>query len=50
MITIDELADYVRQEVPKITSQKWGYEIIPMRNIMGDPFPIGCRQGARCRP
>jgi hypothetical protein len=50
VITIDELADYVRQEVPKITSKKWGYEIIPMRNIMGDPFPIGCRQGVQCRP
>jgi uncharacterized caspase-like protein len=45
VITIDELADYAREEVPKITMKKWGFEQIPMRNMHGDPFPIGCKEG-----
>ena len=45
VITIDELADYARKEVPTITMKKWGFEQIPMRNMHGDPFPIGCKEG-----
>ena len=48
-IEINELADYVREEVPKITQQKWGYEQIPMRYIQGDTFAIGCREGKVCK-
>ncbi len=48
-VEINELADYVREEVPKITQQKWGYEQIPMRYIHGDPFAIGCREGKACK-
>ncbi len=43
--TIDELSDFISEEVPKITFRQWGYEQIPMRNLQGDPFPIGCRMG-----
>ena len=45
VIAIDELADYAREKVPKITMEKWGVEQIPMRNMHGDPFPIGCKEG-----
>lgn len=45
VITIDELADYAREKVPIITMKKWGFEQIPMRNMHGDPFPIGCKEG-----
>lgn len=44
-ITLDELSDFVRDEVPEITLRKWGYEQIPMRVIQGDTFPIGCKEG-----
>ena len=44
-ISLDELANYVRAEVPKITQQKWGFEQIPMRLIQGDSFPIACKAG-----
>ena len=45
VITIDELADYARKEVPKITLKKWRFRQIPMRNMHGDPFPIACKEG-----
>jgi uncharacterized caspase-like protein len=45
VIAIDELADFAREEVPRITKEKWGFEQIPMRNMRGDPFPIGCKEG-----
>ena len=48
-VEISELADYVREEVPKITQQKFGYEQIPMRYLHGDPFAIGCRAGRACK-
>jgi len=44
-ISLDDLANYVRAEVPKITQQKWGFEQIPMRLIQGDSFPIACKAG-----
>ncbi|PTQ78557.1 WD40 repeat protein [Nitrosomonas oligotropha] len=52
-ISLDELADYVREQVPKITQQKWGFEQIPMRLIQGDSFPITCKAGYEkpgCKP
>ncbi|MCP4105361.1 MAG: hypothetical protein GY749_07480 [Desulfobacteraceae bacterium] len=46
IITVDELAKYVREQVPKITYKKWQYEQIPMSDLQGSPyFPIGCREG-----
>lgn len=44
-ISLDDLANYVRDEVPRITQQKWGFEQIPMRLIHGDSFPIACKAG-----
>jgi len=52
-ISLDDLANYVRAEVPKITQQKWGFEQIPMRLIQGDSFPIACKAGfdkPGCKP
>ncbi|MBS0587449.1 MAG: caspase family protein [Proteobacteria bacterium] len=52
-ISLDELADYVREQVPRITQQKWGFEQIPMRLIQGDSFPIACKAGydkPGCKP
>jgi WD40 repeat protein len=40
-ITIDELAAYVAEEVPRLTQRQWGYEQFPMRHIGGRSFPIG---------
>jgi WD40 repeat protein len=42
VIRIDELGEFVRWEVPKITKEKWGFEQIPMRRLTGDSFEIGC--------
>jgi hypothetical protein len=39
-ITVDELSAYVAREVPKISLQKWGYEMFPMRQFGGLSFPI----------
>ncbi len=50
---INELADFVREEVPRITFDNYGFEMIPMRSIIGDPFAIGCREGydgRGCKP
>ncbi|WP_350112502.1 caspase family protein [Nitrosomonas sp.] len=52
-ISLDDLANYVRAEVPRITQQKWGFEQIPMRLIQGDSFPIACKAGYEkpgCKP
>jgi hypothetical protein len=42
-IEIDELFDYVRQTVPKLTFQQWQIKQIPMRDAIGDNFTIGFR-------
>jgi len=39
-ISVNELAEYVSDEVPKITFKKWGYEQFPMQNLYGRSFPI----------
>jgi hypothetical protein len=41
LITIDELSDYVQQEVPRLTLDKFHKEIFPMRSVEGHSFPIG---------
>jgi uncharacterized caspase-like protein len=38
-ISINELAEYVSEEVPRITYKKWGYEQFPMQNLQGRSFP-----------
>ena len=40
-ISINELAEYVSNEVPQITFRKWGYEQFPMQKLYGRSFPIG---------
>ena len=40
-ISINELAEYVSEEVPRITLKQWGYEQFPMQNLQGRSFPIG---------
>ena len=42
--TIDELAAYVAEEVPRITLEKWRYEQFPMKQIEGRSFIIGRTQ------
>ncbi|MBX9637654.1 MAG: caspase family protein [Nitrosomonas sp.] len=52
-ISLDELADYMSEQVPKITLQKWGFEQFPMRLMHGDSFPIACKAGYEkpgCKP
>ncbi|GAB6043604.1 caspase family protein [Endothiovibrio diazotrophicus] len=39
-VTVSELADYIGEELPRITLEKWHYEQIPMRQITGDSFPL----------
>jgi len=41
IITINELAEFVMEEVPKITLQKWNYEQFPLQNLTGRSFPLG---------
>ena len=40
-ISVNELAEYVSEKVPKITFKEWGYEQFPMQNLHGRSFPIG---------
>ncbi|MCP4110720.1 MAG: caspase family protein, partial [Desulfobacteraceae bacterium] len=50
---IDELANFVQDEVPRITFDKFGFEQIPMHSVTGHSFPIGCCKGYNrpgCRP
>lgn len=39
-VSINELAEYVGNEVPKITFKKWGYEQFPMQSLQGQSFPL----------
>jgi len=45
LVEVDEIAKFVRKNVPKVTLEKWGYEQIPMLLMKGDPFAIGCAEG-----
>lgn len=50
---IDELGKYVRDEVPRITYEKFRFEQIPMSSVIGDPFDIGVSEEdiqPECRP
>ena len=40
-ISINELAEYVCDKVPKLTFKKWGFEQFPMQALYGRSFPIG---------
>jgi WD40 repeat protein len=48
-VDINELAAFVEEKVPEITQKLWKYEQIPMNMIKGKSFPIGCREGTRCK-
>lgn len=41
IITINELAEFVMEEVPKITLKKWQYEQFPLQDLTGRSFPLG---------
>lgn len=41
IITINELAEFVMEEVPKITLKQWKYEQFPLQDLTGRSFPIG---------
>jgi uncharacterized caspase-like protein len=40
-VTIAELAEYVSEEVPRISMEKWQYRQVPMQQLQGQSFPIG---------
>lgn len=42
-ITVNTLATFIEENLPKITYKKWGYEQIPQKSLMGMDFPIGMR-------
>lgn len=44
LLSINELCDFVRFEVPKITEKKWKYPQTPVRLTQGDSFAIGCTE------
>lgn len=41
IITINELAEFVMEEVPRITMEKWKYEQFPLQDLTGRSFPLG---------
>ena len=41
--SVDELALFVTNVVPDITSKRWNYKQVPMRDLQGASFPIGRR-------
>ena len=42
-ITINTLATFIEEELPKLTYQKWGYEQVPQKTLQGMDFQIGAR-------
>lgn len=40
-ISINEVAQYIGDEVPRITLKQFGYEQFPMQNLHGNNFPVG---------
>jgi len=40
-ITINTLATFIEEELPKLTFKKWGYEQIPQKTLQGMDFQIG---------
>ncbi len=45
-IETGELADYLEDEVPRMSLRLWQYEQFPMHDLRGQSFPIGLRQAA----
>lgn len=41
VISINEISEYVADEVPKLTMDRWGREQFPMQSLRGRSFPIG---------
>ena len=39
-ITLTELANYVENEVPELSYDKWGYEQVPQKELKNQDFPI----------
>ncbi len=39
-ITVNELAEYVGNEVPRLTLERFGYEQFPMHEMHGQSFPL----------
>ncbi len=39
-VTVDKLATYVIDELPRLTKAKWGYEQLPTRQMEGHSFPL----------
>ncbi len=44
IITVVELAQFSADKVPEITNKIWQYEQIPMMELSGESFPVGCRE------
>jgi WD40 repeat protein len=42
--SINEIAEQVMDEVPRITMKQWQYEQFPMQNLSGNSFPLGVVQ------
>jgi WD40 repeat protein len=40
LITVNDLAQYIGDEVPRITLKQFGYEQFPMQHLHGNNFPI----------
>ncbi|MDP3208857.1 MAG: caspase family protein, partial [Rhodoglobus sp.] len=43
-ITINGIATYVEELLPKLTYKKWGYEQIPQKTLTGMDFPIAVKK------
>jgi uncharacterized caspase-like protein len=39
-LTVNELAEYIGDRVPKITQERWGKQQFPMQSLQGRSFPI----------
>jgi len=42
-ITINTLATFIEEDLPKLTFKKWGYKQIPQKTLQGMDFQIGVR-------
>lgn len=42
-ITINTLATFIEEELPKLTYKKWGYEQVPQKTLQGMDFQIGMK-------
>jgi hypothetical protein len=44
-IEVSELADYLEREVPRVSQERFGYAMFPMRDLQGQSFTIGRAAG-----